>query len=151
MYHAFSSFLLSTAVQYLMIPREEVELDYVTSYNIFDNKIYKISSWSFNTYSHSNSKIKKTLIDVARYKSLIEQSYSCIIRYFDRPDSFCELVTWPTNISDDTLAFLFNKCNLYYFIKNHIRREILSFFAFWRESINMTAFCGIHGRPFFNS
>ena len=43
LYHAFSSFLLSTAVQYLMIPREEVELDDVTSYNIFDNKIYKIS------------------------------------------------------------------------------------------------------------
>ena len=53
-----------------------------------------------------------TLIDVARYKSLIEQSYSCTIRYFDRPESFCELVTWPTKISDDTLAFLFNKCNL---------------------------------------
>jgi len=52
------------------------------------------------TYSHSNSKIKKlTLIDVARYKSLIEQSYSCTIRYFDKPDSFCELVTWPTKIS----------------------------------------------------
>ena len=44
LYHAFSFFLLSTAVQYLMIPREEVELDDVTSYNIFDNKIYKISS-----------------------------------------------------------------------------------------------------------
>jgi hypothetical protein len=44
LYHAFSSFLLSTAVHYLMIPREEVELDDVTSYNIFDNKIYKISS-----------------------------------------------------------------------------------------------------------
>jgi hypothetical protein len=29
-----------------MIPREEVELDDVTSYNIFDNKIYKISSSS---------------------------------------------------------------------------------------------------------
>ena len=43
LYHAFSPFLLSTAVQYLMIPREEVELDDVTSYNIFDNKIYKIS------------------------------------------------------------------------------------------------------------
>ena len=41
-----------------------------------------------------------TLIDIARYKSLIEQSCSCIIRYFD-------LVTWPTTISDDTLAFLF--------------------------------------------
>jgi hypothetical protein len=27
-----------------MIPREEVELDDVTSYNISDNKIYKISS-----------------------------------------------------------------------------------------------------------
>ena len=53
-----------------------------------------------------------TLIDVARYKSLIEQSYSCTIIYFDRPDSFCELVTWPTKISDDTLAFLFNKCNI---------------------------------------
>ena len=64
------------------------------------------------TYFHSNSKIKKTLIDVARYKSLIEQSYSCTIRYFDRPDSFCELVTWPTKIFDDTLAFLFNKCNM---------------------------------------
>jgi hypothetical protein len=35
-----------------MIPREEVELDDVTSYNIFDTKIYKISSYS-------NSKIKK--------------------------------------------------------------------------------------------
>ena len=54
-----------------------------------------------------------TLIDVARYKSLIEQSYSCTIKYFDRPDSFCELVTWLTKISDDTLAFLFNKCNIY--------------------------------------
>ena len=43
LYHAFSSFLLSTAVQYLMIPREEVELDDVTSYNIFDNNICKIS------------------------------------------------------------------------------------------------------------
>ena len=42
----------------------------------------------------------------------IEQSYSCTIRYFNRPDSFCELVTWPTKISDNTLAFLFNKCNL---------------------------------------
>ena len=49
MYHAFSSFLFSTAVQYLMIPREEVELDDVTSYNIFDNKIYKISSYSLHT------------------------------------------------------------------------------------------------------
>ena len=39
LYHAFSSFLLSSAVQYLMIPREEVELYDVTSYNIFDNKI----------------------------------------------------------------------------------------------------------------
>ena len=76
-YHAFSSFLLSTAVQYLMIPREEVELDDVTSYNIFDNKIYKQDIIIKLTYSHSNSKIKKTLIDVARYKSLIEQSYSC--------------------------------------------------------------------------
>jgi hypothetical protein len=45
---------------------------------------------------------------------LIEQSYSCTIRYFDRPYSFCELVTLPTKISDDTLAFLFNKCNLDY-------------------------------------
>jgi hypothetical protein len=26
-----------------------------------------------------------TLIDIARYKSLIEQSCSCTIRYFDRP------------------------------------------------------------------
>jgi hypothetical protein len=43
-----------------------------------------------------------TLIDVARYKS----RYSCTIIYFDRPDSFCELVTWPTKISDDKLAFL---------------------------------------------
>jgi hypothetical protein len=42
LYHAFSSFPLSTAVQYLMIPREEVELDDVTSYNIFDTKIYTI-------------------------------------------------------------------------------------------------------------
>jgi hypothetical protein len=100
-----------------------------TNYHLFCN--YNIHYIGIKlTYSHSNSKIKKTLIDVARYKSLIEQSYSCTIRYFDRPDSFCELVTWPTNISDDTLAFLFNKCNLYYFIKNHIRREILSFFAF---------------------
>ena len=54
----------------------------------------------------------KTLIDVARYKSLIEQSYSFTIRYFDWSDSFCDLVTWPTIISDDTLAFLFNKCNM---------------------------------------
>jgi len=94
-----------------MIPREEVELNDVTSYNIFDKQniqdiIIKL------TYSHSNSKIKKTLIDVARYKSHIEQSYSCTIRYFDRPDSFCELVTWPTKIYDDALAYLFNKCNL---------------------------------------
>ena len=53
-----------------------------------------------------------TLIDIARYKSLIEQSCSCTIRYFDRPDSFCDLVTWPTTISDDTLAFLFYICNI---------------------------------------
>ena len=53
-----------------------------------------------------------TLIDIARYKSLIEQRCSCTIRYFDRPDSFCKLVTWPTKISDDTLAYLFNKCNI---------------------------------------
>jgi hypothetical protein len=58
LYHAFSSFLLSTAVQYLMIPREEVELNDVTSYNIIDKPniqdiIIKL------TYSHSNSKIKK--------------------------------------------------------------------------------------------
>ena len=44
LYRAFSSFLFSTSVQYLMIPREEVELDDVTSYNIFDTRIYKISS-----------------------------------------------------------------------------------------------------------
>ena len=111
MYHAFSSFLLSTAVQYIMIPREEVELDDVTSYNIWYQNIHDIIIKL--TYSHPNSKIKKqTLIDVARYKSLIEQCYSCTIRYFDRPDSFCGLVTWPTKISDDTLAFLFNKCNI---------------------------------------
>ena len=55
-----------------------------------------------------------TLIDIARYKSLIEQSYSCTVRYFDRPYSFCELVTWPTKISDDTITFLFNKCNIFY-------------------------------------
>ena len=36
--------IVNSAVQYLTIPREEVELDDVTSYNIFDNKIYKISS-----------------------------------------------------------------------------------------------------------
>jgi len=42
LYHAFSAFLLSTAVQYLMIPREEVELDDITSYKIFDSKIYNI-------------------------------------------------------------------------------------------------------------
>ena len=53
-----------------------------------------------------------TLIDVARYKSLIEQSCLCTIRYFDRPDSFCNLVTWPIIISDDTLTFLFNICNI---------------------------------------
>ena len=53
-----------------------------------------------------------TLIDIARYTSLIEQSCSCTIRYFDRPNSFCDLVTWPTTISDDTLAFLFNICNI---------------------------------------
>ena len=35
---------LSTAVQYLMIPREEAELNDVKSYNIFDTKIYKILS-----------------------------------------------------------------------------------------------------------
>jgi hypothetical protein len=34
LYRAFSSFLFSTSVQYLMIPSEEVELDDVTSYNI---------------------------------------------------------------------------------------------------------------------
>ena len=99
---------------------EEVELDDVTSYNIFDKQniqdiIIKL------TYSHSNSKIK-TLIDVARYKSLIEQSYSCTIRYFDRPDSFCELVTWRIKIADDTLAFLFNKCNI---LLIHIDTNIL--------------------------
>jgi hypothetical protein len=88
-----------------MIPREEVELDDVTSYNIFDTKIYKISSSSLHT-------LTPTLFDVAIYKSLIAQSYSCTIRYFDMPDSFCELVTWPTKIYDDTLAFLFNKCNV---------------------------------------
>ena len=59
------------------------------------------------TYSHS------TLIDVSRYRSFIEQNYSCSIRYFDRPDSFRKPVTWPTKIYDDILAFLFNKCNLY--------------------------------------
>jgi hypothetical protein len=53
-----------------------------------------------------------TLIDVTRYKSLIEQSCLCTIRYFDRPDSFCDLVTWPITISDDTLTFLFNICNI---------------------------------------
>ena len=99
LYHAFSSFLLSTAVQYLMIPREGMELDDVTSYNIFDNKIYKIIIIIKLTYSHSNSKMKKKtlievarykslIVEVARYKSLIEQSYSCTIRYIDRPDSF---------------------------------------------------------------
>ena len=36
LYHVSSSFLLSTTVQYFMIPREEVELDDATSYNIFD-------------------------------------------------------------------------------------------------------------------
>jgi hypothetical protein len=41
-----------------------------------------------------------TLIDIARYKSLIEQRCSCTIRYFDRPDSFFDLVTWPTTIYD---------------------------------------------------
>ena len=25
-----------------------------------------------------------------------------------------KLVTWPTKISDDTLAFLFNKCNIFH-------------------------------------
>jgi hypothetical protein len=88
-----------------MIPREEVELDDVTSYNIFDNKINIQDVIIKLTYSHS------PLIDVERYKSLIEQSYSCSIRYFDRPNSFCELVAWPTKISDDTLAYLFNKCS----------------------------------------
>jgi hypothetical protein len=54
--------------------------------------------------AHSNSKIrKKTLIDVARYKSLIEQSYSA------------------TKISDDTLAFLFNKCNLGFVTVSKVR------------------------------
>jgi len=36
-----------------MIPREEVELDDVTSYNIFDNKIYKISSKSLHTLTQT--------------------------------------------------------------------------------------------------
>jgi hypothetical protein len=53
-----------------------------------------------------------TLIDIARYKSLIEQSCSCTIRYFDRPYSFWDLVAWPTTIFDDTLAFLFYICNI---------------------------------------
>jgi hypothetical protein len=53
-----------------------------------------------------------SLIDIARYKSLIEQSCLCTIRYFDRPDSFCDLVTWPTTIADDTFPFLFYICNI---------------------------------------
>ena len=53
-----------------------------------------------------------TLIDIARYKSLIEQSCLCTIRYFDRPDSFCDLVTWSTTIVDDTFAFLLYICNI---------------------------------------
>jgi hypothetical protein len=59
-----------------------------------------------------------TLIDITRYKSLIEQSCSCTIKYFDRPDSFCDLVTWPTTISDDTLAFLFYICNIANYTQN---------------------------------
>jgi hypothetical protein len=46
--------------------------------------------------------------DIVRLLTIEKQSYSCTIRYFDRPDSLWELVTWPTKISDDTLAFLFN-------------------------------------------
>ena len=83
------------------------------------------------------------MIDVARYKSLIEQSYSCTIRYFDRPDSFCELVTWPNKISDDTLAFLFNKCNLWHchnkqFISTHL------FTGTWVQDIFVSSFINVH-------
>ena len=53
-----------------------------------------------------------TLIDIARYKSLIEQRCSCTIRYLDRPDSFFDLVTWPTTIYDHALTFLFYICNI---------------------------------------
>jgi hypothetical protein len=53
--------------------------------------------------------------DIARYKSLIEQSCSCTIIYFDRPYSFCDLVTWPTTISDDTL--LYTQISLLYHVK----------------------------------
>ena len=74
----------------------------ITKYTRYHHKAYILSL-----------KQQKILIDVAIYKFLIEQSYSCTIRYFDRPDLFCELVTWPTKISDDTLAFLFNTCNIY--------------------------------------
>ena len=41
-FHAFSSFLLSTALQYLMIPREEVELDDVTSYVITVFTVFRL-------------------------------------------------------------------------------------------------------------
>jgi hypothetical protein len=71
-----------------------VELDDVTSYNIFDNKINIQDVIIKLTYSHS------PLIDVERYKSLIEQIGECIIRYFGRPcDEFAERV-WSIKISD---------------------------------------------------
>ena len=55
--------------------------------------------------------------------TLIKQSYSCTIIYFDI--LIGQLVTWPTKISDDTLAFLFNKCNIL-FVKLEI--SIFNFF-----------------------
>jgi hypothetical protein len=55
--------------------------------------------------------------------TLIKQSYSCTIRYFDM--LIGQLVTWSTKISDDTLAFLFNKCNILF-----VKLEI-SFFNFF--------------------
>jgi hypothetical protein len=88
----------------------------ITKYTRYYHKAYILSLKQQN---------KKTFIDVARYKSLIEQSYSCTIRYFDRPDSFCELITWPTKISDDTLAFLFNKCNLIYHLQGHLSKPTI--------------------------
>ena len=45
-----------------MISREEVELDDVTSYNIFDNEIYKISSSSLHTLTQT-AKLKNKMTD----------------------------------------------------------------------------------------
>jgi hypothetical protein len=42
------------------------------------------------------------LTGIARYRSLVEQRCSCTIRYFDRPDSFFDLVTWPKQFLHNT-------------------------------------------------